>query len=354
MAKICIRLRFDNRNLNCQEIVWPEDSAKSTDKVALLQTPGGEVWVLRSRLQDLHGAGGIYPIERLDLAASTVALDRIMAVVTRATADAPSSDVPVKKVGRGSTVKSARYEVEVDENMGDSRDPAWERRTVRVTLPISQIKTDGSQAMAPKWLFKDKIPKGQKLANTVWPGLPAVRAQIEGVVANAIIDAVANEARRNIDKGEARIKHEAQRSLDARVNTVKRANPDLDAYLQANRCPAGTVLADWLEDCVASAKFAAWRKRRETAAVKRQKQREAATIMFADCMVNFNVYVGTFGRKTYSSWTQTVEHAQVKVIGKKVEFTSGEYVYTKMITSKGFTVTRDGTPVIANGQVVAQ
>ena len=97
---------------------------------------------------------------------STVGLDVLMQAIEEGGSDRPL--VPVRKIGKGPTEKSARYEVGVIQKIDvallqrQDRDclllGEHKQTTLEFVLPVSQIEdVDGEQQGAPIWLIKEKL-----------------------------------------------------------------------------------------------------------------------------------------------------------------------------------------------------
>ncbi|RAU20762.1 hypothetical protein CU669_16915 [Paramagnetospirillum kuznetsovii] len=177
-------------------MVWPE--IERSQGAVRFETPGGQIWITNKKLNALFGArfGGepnaAILLKGLDQAEITSAIDNVMNKIAEAIAD---DEVPITRVASGSTPKSARYNVDIQESILINSNPEICRRTIRVTLPVSQVRADeNGQLWAPKWLFSDRLQHGQRLNVADWPGLPEVRKQIESAIRSVVNEVTAKVA----------------------------------------------------------------------------------------------------------------------------------------------------------------
>lgn len=239
--KICLKNVKTGSQLH-EEIIWPVIHA--TEKAWRVKTSGGPIWVPKFKLQ-YNGRIGSFP--------SRDALVQLMLDCTSASSDTQHR---VWKSRKGPTAKSHKFKVAVirtnvcDINSGTAFEQIVVRRTL--TLPISQVRKDeDGKWMAPRWLFKDRLGKSEKLARATWQGMAAVNQEIDEAAARLdariALEKAGQQAATERAKQEKQAEQQAQQAKQAEWD-CRSAAIDADAPFALKFCKARFNLLEMREE----------------------------------------------------------------------------------------------------------
>lgn len=161
-----LQITIFSRELVRQTIDWPILDRRP--KAILVETPGGKLWLPLWKLGSLR-----YRVDQIDA---------LMQLLERIAGSDFGARIRVWKAGAGPTMKSHKYQVAVIKSAVQHGEEVRELQRRTFTLPVSQITADGRNFMAPVWLLRKKLAKGEALPRGTWPGLPAIREQIDAAV----------------------------------------------------------------------------------------------------------------------------------------------------------------------------
>lgn len=155
-------------------IAWP--IVKSTEKAVLVLTPGGELWLPSWKFTS-------YRNKQVSLNSVKGLLRRLM----ESSQSASDSMIRVRRAGAGPTSKSHKFQVSVEatEYDDDNRTNVSVKRSRTFLLPLSQVRQVDGNWFAPRWLVEKKLDDKEMLADAEWPGMEAVRVQIDAAVESA-------------------------------------------------------------------------------------------------------------------------------------------------------------------------
>lgn len=155
-------------------VVWPIERA--TEKAWLITTAGGQIWVPKYLWRDDH------------LRSPESRIKWLMELFEKISSTHDQSTVPVKKVGDGTTEKSVKVRFRVRREINDPRNPDYKEAVRSATVPASLLVQDEKGIWSlPQWCLRQKLKDTERLVDKpIWPGLAAVRTQLENGLATSL------------------------------------------------------------------------------------------------------------------------------------------------------------------------
>jgi hypothetical protein len=334
-----------------QGVSWP--ILQTTPKAWRIATPGGEIWVPSYRWSTMPAGPGASPEE--------MRFNGVLAFLSSITSTNGDARVTVRRAGKGPSELSVKVAFDVVVYQSDGRGILETRRRT-VLVPASQLGSDGDKWFVPRWVLTKKLEDGEGFATRPeWPGLPALREQLQKAFDAATAgEAAAREASRiaalkaSQERAERdRIAAEAksvQKSMVAEDGELALAFARRRLTLQELRdlgCGLhawpqwlpGEPVGDYLERELASVvkavrghpEFAAWRTKnlqRQGALLKPPKaapERKPDKVI-ENCVVEWVEYVGP--TKNLRRTDHRDEGCRILIFGKKheIELSDGRVI----------------------------
>ena len=308
---------------------------RETDKAVLVQTSGGELWLPLWRFEiRKYSPGSVHVLIKL---------------LTDISKYSEYAFVPVKKAGSGKTEKSAKYKVEVTEDLDPYGEHTLQNRVRTFTLPVSQITHTDGLMFAPIWLLKKHLDKNEFVKNRSWPGLDKVRLEIEQIAAEVSqleVEHNAKMERQRLQERAEQDENERQQKADLeRLNLALEEDGEaglvfckkyynlndlnkrgVDLYCWPTWLPNTAMLNELnnlfaiLEIARAHPKFEAWKKKhgdKPFQAIMKEKKVRQPDKVLVNCCVNWVEWGGT--TKQLVKIDQEECGCTVKIYGKKRE-----------------------------------
>ena len=286
-------------------ICWPV--VRATAKADLVRTPGGDLWIPKRA--------------RLLTRFVPTRLDEFLAGLTDLYASSRDALVAVRRCGKGPTDLSAVYQFSVRE-VSDEETRIHPRT---LTLPLSLVADD----RVPRWVIDEKLEaertsgrrrlRGRQQSPVIapWPGIMAVRSEIEAVIA----------AHRD-QQEQAQQRWEAERP--AREEAVR---------VEAER---HRVVED---------------QRRQEAAAKAERaacakaKRDVGALIVPNCVVHWTSWGGTSAQRVLRRHGAEGVTAVIRGAYVELRWPDGDEIKKKLDSKELRIEASDGWVVVAGGKV---